>query len=202
MLVPPVVVNTTARPPVVTLFPKASLARRVSVAIAPDNTLAADAVTMDVTVETAPASAVALKLVAGSPSALASKPCDPATLPSVATVCALPPVSDTTTESATAAPPLVRARNRTGIPFTPSPSPAVTRTRNGWGNAIPTTPLWPAPLTTLSTVGTGMTVTGVESAAPLGARARTVSAARALGARASPVAFTRNPVVSLLLHAT
>src|SRR5439155_5052715 len=82
VLVPPVTVNATVRPPVARLFPKASLARRVSVAIAPDNTLAADAVTMDVTVETAPASAVALKLVAGSPSALAPKPCDPAALPS------------------------------------------------------------------------------------------------------------------------
>jgi len=88
------------------------------------------------------------------------------------------------------------------MPFTPSPSAAVTRTRNGSGNAPPTTPVCPAPLTTLSSVGTGMTVTGVESAAPLGARARSVSAARALGARASPVAFTRRPVVSLLLHAT
>src|SRR2546422_8335902 len=44
VLVPPVTVNATARPPVVRLFPKASLARRVSVAMAPDKTLAADAV--------------------------------------------------------------------------------------------------------------------------------------------------------------
>src|SRR2546422_3612928 len=54
VLVPPVTVNATARPPVVRLFPKASLARRVSVAMAPDKTLVADAVTMDVAVATAP----------------------------------------------------------------------------------------------------------------------------------------------------
>jgi len=56
--------------------------------MAPDKTLVADAVTMDVAVATAPASAVALTLVAGSASALASKLCDPAIVPSVPTVAA------------------------------------------------------------------------------------------------------------------
>src|SRR3989442_9412588 len=47
VLVPPVAVNATVRPPVVRLFPKASLARSVSVVMAPERILVTDAVTRD-----------------------------------------------------------------------------------------------------------------------------------------------------------
>src|SRR5437660_11803818 len=101
VLVPPVTLNATVLPPVVRAFPNASLACRVSVAIAPDNTLVAVAVTTDVALDTAPARAVTVKLVAGSASTRASKPCTPATVPSVATVPAQPLLSDTTSQAAT-----------------------------------------------------------------------------------------------------
>src|SRR2546422_3854078 len=77
VLVPPVTVNATARPPVVRLFPKASLARRVSVAMAPDTTLAADAVTMDVAGATAPPPPAAPTPLAGRAGAPPPQPCHP-----------------------------------------------------------------------------------------------------------------------------
>ena len=88
VLVPPVAVNATVRPPVVRLFPKASLARSVSVVMAPERILVTDAVTSDAAVETAPARAVAPNVTAGSAPARASKLCGPAMLPSVTRVCA------------------------------------------------------------------------------------------------------------------
>src|SRR3989442_241171 len=88
VLVPPVAVNSTVGPPVVRLFPKASLARSVSVVMAPERILVTDAVTSDAAVETAPARAVAPNVTAGSAPARASKLCGPAMLPSVTRVCA------------------------------------------------------------------------------------------------------------------
>src|SRR5437867_4062776 len=104
VLEPPVAVKTTVEPPFERLFPNRSLAESVTVAVAPERTLAADAVTTEVTGDAASGVAVAPKLTAGSVSALASKLCGPTTVPRVAGVCAYPPVSDTTSELATTHP--------------------------------------------------------------------------------------------------
>src|SRR5207245_3341274 len=54
VLVPPDRVNTTVSPPAVRLFPAASLACSVSVAVAPDTTVLLDVVTVDVVGEAVP----------------------------------------------------------------------------------------------------------------------------------------------------
>ena len=54
VLVPPDAVKPTVSPPVVSLFPAASLACSVSVAVIPDTTLAADVVTTDVVLDAGP----------------------------------------------------------------------------------------------------------------------------------------------------
>jgi hypothetical protein len=51
---PPVVLNTTVEPPAVRLFPAASRACRVRVAVAPDTTVPLDVVTMDWAVDAGP----------------------------------------------------------------------------------------------------------------------------------------------------
>src|SRR5256886_483637 len=65
VLVPPVTLNATLLPPVVRAFPNVSLACRVSVAIAPDNTLVAGGGTTHRGPHTPPAGAGGLKLAAG-----------------------------------------------------------------------------------------------------------------------------------------
>ena len=54
VLVPPLEVNTTTSPPVVSLFPAASFATSVRVAEFPDSTLALEVVMTDVARETGP----------------------------------------------------------------------------------------------------------------------------------------------------
>ncbi len=62
LLPPPDAVNTTVSPPVASRLPAASLARRCSVATAPDASVSVDAVTTDV----APAMAPGLTTIVGA----------------------------------------------------------------------------------------------------------------------------------------
>ena len=55
VLVPPVCVNTTVAPPLLSEFPAESFACSVSVALDPDETVSLDVLTTDVRAEAAPA---------------------------------------------------------------------------------------------------------------------------------------------------
>ena len=98
VLVPPLDVNTTVAPPAVRLLPNWSLAWSVSVAPAPEATVALETVTTDRAVEIAPAVAVSENVAVNAPT-VARNVCAPLTVPSVARADAKPRLSVTTTVS-------------------------------------------------------------------------------------------------------
>ena len=202
VLVPPLAEKATVAPPVVTLLPAASFPSRITVAADAEASVAVETVTPECVAEMGPGVPVSEKRSGANPVTLAWNVCAPAVGPSVAAVCARPESSVTTRVAPTALPPAPSAWNCTDTPFTPNPSPAVTRTRSGWASAVETTALCVLPPAIANAVARGTNVTRVESRTAVNVRAMIVTVSRRNGARTSPNALTRARSESLVCHAT
>ena len=148
--------------------------------------------------EATAAVAVAVK-VSGlpvSPAAVAVSDCAPGIAPSVH-VTAASPVTPVFTDALETDPPDAVAKF-TLTPLTPNPSAPVARTVTACDSAPPAGPVCALPLSTLSVVAFGCTVTVNVSAWPVGSRAITNAEPRLLRAAPVPTALICRRLVSEL----